>query len=186
MDSNQAVEERGYGCCFGRKPKSAFESRVVKVYVCGCSDRSTISSLTDHRVCFHSRLRLSGGSFGLLPSSSESKLRSVSKDPLPALNPPQKLRRFFLKRSTRFLHYLNEWKRPRHCDRISPQNPDLEGPWQPGGRLGYLQIAGTGRGTGSGDLRVFRNSNSLSLLFPSCLVLFSMHPSIPQDLFLVR
>jgi len=31
MDSNQAVEERGYGHCFASQTQNAFKNRVVKV-----------------------------------------------------------------------------------------------------------------------------------------------------------
>jgi len=102
-----------------RKPRDAFEKRVATLL--SLRMRRSIVQPVAHCVtapaCHLFRLRLGGGSFGLLPSSSESKLRSVSATPGTGSAPRLKnSSRFFLKRYARFLHYSNEWKRSQRCD----------------------------------------------------------------------
>src|ERR1700739_3165550 len=87
----------GYGWCFASQSQKAVPKLVSSSFqACGCSDQSSIASPTDNCACFRIlRLRLSGGSFGLHPSSSESIVRTVSEDPVPAPHPPQESSQIF-------------------------------------------------------------------------------------------
>jgi len=113
-------------------PKLLSRTVSSRFYACAFSDRPSISSPTNNHACIHN-LRLSDGSFGCFRPSSESELRNVSGS-LHRLGTRLKNLEIFLKRSTRFLHYWNEWKRPRNCDLISPQKPRLGRPLATGGK----------------------------------------------------
>jgi hypothetical protein len=68
-----------------------------------------------------------------------------------------KVRNFllFVKRKAPSLHYSNERKESRNSvTTVHSLDPDMEG-LGIRGEAWALQIAGTGRGSGSGDLRVF-------------------------------
>lgn len=123
----------GYGCCFVSQTQSCFRepcrqgSMLAHSPIDPPSRRPRITtpafircdSVMDRSVCFR--------------PSSESELRNVSGS-LHRLGTRFKNLEFFLKRSTRFLHYWNEWKRPRNCDLISPQKSRLGRPLATGGK----------------------------------------------------